>query len=146
MKVGHRFLCESMKSSPSASCRPGSITETVSRCPGAPCHAVEHFCEKTSHRMPSCNTAQLSRRALSSSSSQVTLLLTFNTGITVAPGNDHLRILYIRSLFLPLFPADNLHQASTTTRALRCPVAILAQAFGSSPGSSAVLVQTVVGR
>ena len=43
---------------------------------------------------------------------QVTLLLTFNTGITAAPGNDHLWILYITSLLpasvtVPLGPANS---------------------------------------
>ena len=80
VKVGHKFFCDNMKlSQSSASWWPGSMIPTVSLSPRAPCHAAEHFCENTSQRMPSCNIAQLSKRALSSSSSQKTLLLTLST-------------------------------------------------------------------
>ena len=114
VKVGHRFLCESMQSSYSSASRPpGSMMETVSLCAGASCHAAEHFSEKTSHRIPSCNTSNCPGELLASSSSQVTLLLTF-TGITAVPGNDHLRILHITSLLsasVPGTPGEaNLHQ------------------------------------
>ena len=57
VKVGHRFFCDNIKfSQSSASWRPGSMIPTVNLSPRAPCHAAEHFCENTSHRIPSCST------------------------------------------------------------------------------------------